>query len=137
MPAQSRRRKSMTPQVADYKELIERLTPEATLTLYGMNWKIYEDILEMVGEAPALRISYNEGVIQIMTISFEHEFCSACIEQLMGLVRTVMRTKILFFGRATMKSQTKLKGAEPDACYYVQRAAALGNKFRLNIETDP
>jgi hypothetical protein len=90
------RRKRMTPQVADYKELIERLTPEATLTLHGMSWKTYEDILEMVGEAPALRISYNEGVIQIMTVSFEHEFCSACIEQLIGLVRTILRIKILF-----------------------------------------
>jgi Uma2 family endonuclease len=127
----------MTPQATDYKELIERLTPGATLTLYGMSWETYEDILAMLGEAPPLRISYNEGVIQIMTISFEHEFCAACIEQLMGLVRSVLRIKILFFGRATMKSQAKLKGAEPDACYYVQHAAALGNRFRLSLETDP
>lgn len=127
----------MTPQTAAYQELIERLTPEATLILHGMNWQTYEDILEMVGEAPPLRISYNEGVIQIMSISFEHEFCSACIEQLLGLVRIILRIKILSFGRATLKSQAKLKGAEPDACYYVQSAAALGNRFRLSLETDP
>ena len=127
----------MTPQVADYKELIERLTPEATLSLYGMSWETYEDILEMVGEAPPLRISYNEGVIQIMAISHEHDFFAACLEQMMGLIRSVLRTRILAFGGPTMKRQTKLKGVEPDASFYVQSAAALGNKFRLDLEIDP
>jgi hypothetical protein len=45
----------MTPQTATYTELIERLTPEATLTLHGITWDTYEELLE----APALRISYN------------------------------------------------------------------------------
>ena len=125
------------PQTATYTELIERLTPEATLTLRGVSWETYEDLLEALGEAPALRISYDEGVVQIMTISFEHEFFAECINHFVGLVRTVMRIKIISFGRATMKKQEKLKGAEPDACYYVKSAAALGNKFRLDLQTDP
>jgi hypothetical protein len=64
----------MPPKTATYTELIERLTPEATLTLYGISWETYEDLLEAVGEAPALRISYNERVMHIITTSFEHEF---------------------------------------------------------------
>jgi Uma2 family endonuclease len=128
---------SMTPQTAAYQELIEHLTPDATLTLHGMNWQTYEDILEMVGEAPPLRISYNEGVIQIMSISFEHEFISQCLSDLLTLLKVVSHIKMVAFGRATLKSQAKLKGAEPDACYYVQSAVALGNRFRLSLETDP
>lgn len=127
----------MTPQAADYKELIERLTPGALLTLPGMSWETYEDILEMVGEAPPLRISYNEGAIQIMAISHEHDFFAACLEQMMGAIRSVRRTRILIFGGPTLKRQTKLKGVEPDASFYVQSAAALGNKFRLDLEIDP
>lgn len=127
----------MTTQTVAYKELIERLTPEVTLTLYGISWETYEDLLEAVGETPALRISYNEGVVQIMTISFEHEFFAECISQLVGLVRSVLRIKILFFGRATMKKQEKLKGAEPDACFYVKSAAAIGNKIRIDLNSDP
>jgi len=127
----------MTTQTVAYKELIERLTPEVTLTLYGVSWETYEDLLEAVGESPALRISYNEGVVQIMTISFEHEFFAECISQLVGLVRSVLRIKILFFGRATMKKQEKLKGAEPDACFYVESAAAIGNKIRIDLNSDP
>jgi len=127
----------MTTQTVAYKELIERLTPEITLTLYDISWETYEDLLEAVGEAPALRISYNEGVVQIMTISFEHEFFAECISQLVGLVRSALRIKILFFGRATMKKQEKLKGAEPDACFYVKSAVAIGNKIRIDLNSDP
>jgi Uma2 family endonuclease len=127
----------MSTQTATYTELIERLTPEVTLTLHGISWETYEDLLEAVGEAPALRISYNEGVVQIMTTSFEHEFFAECINHLVGLVRAVMRIKILSFGRATMKKQEKLKGAEPDACFYVKSAAAIGNKIHLDLSADP
>lgn len=127
----------MTTQTATYTELIERLTPEATLTLRGIGWETYEELLEAVGEAPPLRISYSDGVLQIMTVSFEHEYFSECLDHLMAVVRLVLGVKILAFGRATMKRQQKLKGAEPDACFYVTNANALGSRFRLDLDTDP
>ncbi len=127
----------MTTQTATYTELIEHLTPEATLTLRGVSWETYEDLLEAVGEAPALRISYDEGVMQIMTISFEHEFFAECISRLVDRLSSIRRIKIIFFGRATMKKQQKLKGAEPDACFYVKNAARIGNKIRIDLNNDP
>jgi Uma2 family endonuclease len=127
----------MPTQTATYTDLIGRLTPEATLTLHGVSWQTYEDLLEAVGEAPPLRISYNEGVMQVMTISYEHEFFAECLNHLVGLVRTVKRIKIISFGRATMKIQEKMKGAEPDASFYIKSAAALGNKYRLDLAIDP
>jgi Uma2 family endonuclease len=127
----------MTTQTANYTELIERLTPEVTLTLHGISWETYEELLAAVGEAPSLRVSYNEGVMQIMTVSFEHEYFSEFLNHLVGRLSTVLRQKILFFGRATMKKQKKLKGSEPDACFYVQSAAIIGNKFRLDLSVDP
>jgi len=127
----------MTPQTASYTELIERMTPETTLTLRGVSWETYEDLLEAVGEAPALRISYNEGVLQIMTVSFEHEYFAEVIARLVDRLSMVLDLRILFFGRATMKKQKKLKGSEPDACFYVQSSAKIGNRFRLDLNTDP
>ncbi len=127
----------MTPQTASYTELIERMTPETTLTLRGVSWETYEDLLEAVGEAPALRISYNEGVLQIMTVSFEHEYFAEVIARLVDRLSMVLDLRILFFGRATMKKQKKLKGSEPDACFYVQSASVIGSRFRLDLNTDP
>lgn len=36
-----------------------------------------------------------------------------------------------------MKKQEKLKGAEPDACFYVKSAAKIGNRIRIDLKTDP
>jgi hypothetical protein len=72
----------MTTQTATYTELIERLTYEATLTLRGISWESYEDLLEAVGEYPAPRINDDEGVVQIMTSPFEHQFFAERISQL-------------------------------------------------------
>lgn len=127
----------MTTQMATYTELIERLTPEVTLTLHGINWETYEELLAAVGEAPALRVSYDDGVMQIMSVSFEHEYFAEFLNHLAGRLSAVLRLKILFFGRAAMKKQKKLKGAEPDACFYVRSAAIIGNKFRLDLSVDP
>ncbi|HEU4390001.1 MAG TPA: hypothetical protein VFV34_19525 [Blastocatellia bacterium] len=50
-------------------DLIEKLPSACTLTLSGVNWDDYEALLEAVGERTALRISYNEGTLQIITLS--------------------------------------------------------------------
>jgi Uma2 family endonuclease len=47
------------------------------------------------------------------------------------------RIKVLFYGSATLKKQSEQKGAEPDACFYVQTADLVGTKEEIDFETDP
>ena len=48
--------------------------PEDTVvTFHGVRWEEYEELLEQVGEAAGLRISYDDGTLQVMTLSSEHE----------------------------------------------------------------
>ena len=44
---------------------------------------------------------------------------------------------ILAFGSATMRKPKRRAGLEPDACFYVQTAALIGNKIQLDFGTDP
>ena len=57
--------------------------------------------------------------MQVMTVSFEHEYFAEFLARLVDRVGMALCQKMLFFGRATMKKQKKFKGAEPDACFYV------------------
>ena len=41
------------------------------------------------------------------------------------------------FGSTTFKQTRLLKGAEPDACFYVQRASSVIRKRNLDLATDP
>ena len=72
-----------------------------------------------------------------MTISFKHEYYAHIIEQMIGRISSVLRVKVFFFGSATLKRQKWLKGAEPDACFYVQSTNIIGNKINLDLRVDP
>ena len=118
-------------------EAIDRLPSDAVLIQHGVSWDEYEELLEAVGEASGLRISYNEGALQVLALSQQHEVYSTLIERIVDRVGSYLRIKALFYGSSTMRRQSKMKGAEPDACFYVQHAELVGKKTRFDFEVDP
>jgi Uma2 family endonuclease len=118
-------------------EMIERMPADSVLTQHGISWDEYEELLEAVGEASGLRISYDEGRLQIMTLSHRHERYSTLIERIVDRVSGFLRIKVLFYGSATMKKARKQKGVEPDACFYVQNATLVGTKDEIDFNVDP
>jgi Uma2 family endonuclease len=127
----------MSVETANYREVIERLPTDSTLILRGISWDDYEELLAAVGEAPGLRISYDQGTMQIMTPSSEHESYVRLIERLVDRLSSKLRIKVLSFGSATMKHSRWRKGSEPDACFYVQSASRIGNRVLLDFTNDP
>ncbi|HEV7472644.1 MAG TPA: Uma2 family endonuclease [Pyrinomonadaceae bacterium] len=118
-------------------EMIERMPPDSVLTQHGVSWDDYEELLESVSEASGLRISYADGTLQIMTVSFKHEKFVRTIERMVDLVSLRLRIKVLFYGSATMKQRHDKKAAEPDACFYVEKAELVGTKDEFDLTTDP
>ena len=127
----------MSTVTTSWLEAVEKLPADSLLTLHHVAWHEYEDLLEQVGEASGLRISYDNGTLQVMTLSPEHENYARFFEGLMTLIRIRLRINIRSFGSTTMKTQQRAKGTEPDACFYVQSAAAIGNRAQLDFTTDP
>ena len=121
----------------DYCALIARLPADSTLILHYVSWDEYEELLKAVGEAPSLRMSYAQGVLQIMLLSTRHEKYARLIEALVMLLSMRRRIKVLSFGSATIKKQAQEKAAEPDACFYVQNASRIGSKEELDFSSDP
>jgi hypothetical protein len=50
------------------------LTPTtgSHLVLYDISWEIYEQLLELFAEHPALRMTYHKGTLELMTPLPEH-----------------------------------------------------------------
>ena len=118
-------------------EMIDRMPADSVLIQHGVSWDDYEELLEAVGESSSLRISYDEGTLQAMSPSSKHENCAILIERLVDLLSIRRRIKVLFYGSTTIKKQREHKGAEPDACFYVQTADAVGTKEQIDFNTDP
>jgi len=127
----------MSTQTLNLHEIIEHLPIDSRLIRYGISWEDYEALLNQVGEARGLRISYDDGTLQIMTSSSAHENYAWFIGSLVGAIGLRLRINIRFFGSTTMKQRKSAKGAEPDACFYVQSAGLIGNRMQLDFATDP
>jgi Uma2 family endonuclease len=102
-----------------------------------VSWEEYEELLEQVGEASWLRISYDEGTLSIMAVSSKHEIYMRFLENLMTALRLRLRINTISSGSATMRKRKKRKGKEPDAGFYVQTAAVIRKRLDLDFEVDP
>lgn len=121
----------------NYYDAISELSGGETATFHGVTWDEYEELLEQVGEASSLRISYNDGTLKVMSLSPEHEKHVRFIESMVSALRLGLRINILFFGSMTMRKRKKSKGNEPDACFYVQTAPTIGARLDLDFAVDP
>ncbi len=127
----------MLAEAINYAEIISQLPADSFLIRENVSWEEYEDLLAQVGEATWMRIAYDDGTLEIMTVGPKHEKYATFIEGLVGVIRLRLRMNIVFFGSSTMRKEKKRKGIEPDACFYVQTAEALGNRMDLDFEKDP
>lgn len=127
----------MSTQISSYYEIVSQVPADTVITFHNVSWEAYEELLEQASEASGLRISYDDGTLQIVALSSEHEKYAWFIGRLVSALSLRLRINILFFGSATMKKRKQRKGNEPDACFYVQTATTIGNRMHLDFETDP
>jgi Uma2 family endonuclease len=127
----------MTTATQSYYEIATQMPPCATRTFHNVSWEEYEELIERLGQAAGLRISFDEGILKIMTLSPEHERYVRFFEGMITVIRLRLRLNMLSFGSATMRQKKNKKGNEPDACFYVQTASVIGNRVDIDFSTDP
>lgn len=127
----------MSTQTLSPYAFVSELPAATEITFHNVSWEEYEELLEEVGEASGLRISYDEGTLNVMTLSAKHEYYERFLEKMLGFVSVRLGINMRSFGSATMRKKKKHKGNEPDLCFYVQTAGAIGNRMDLDFENDP
>ena len=122
---------------AVYVEAIDHLPPGSILVVPNVSWEQYEDLLTDIGDRPGVRVSYNEGRLQVMSPSDEHEDCKNFILRLAQTLSEELGLPLETRGSATWKRRTLRKGVEPDTCFYVANAHRVIGRRRIDLEVDP
>lgn len=103
-------------------ELTRLVTPalaEPRIPLHGVTWEQYEAMVTAVGSRPRLRMTYLEGLLEIMTISAEHEMLKKMIARLIEVYALEKDIDLFSCGSATYRSAAAARGLEPDESYCV------------------
>jgi Uma2 family endonuclease len=105
--------------------------------LSNVSWQTFEQLLKELGDKRATRLAYNEGLLEIMSPLGPHENSNRFIDDLIRAIADELNRNLKKFGSLTLKREKKLKGAEPDSCYYLQNEPLVRSKQEIDLDNDP
>jgi Uma2 family endonuclease len=100
---------------ADLAQLAHSAEPR--IPLPNITWEQYETLIATVGDRPRLRMSYLDGMLEIMTISPEHEMIKKMIARLLEIYALEADIPLYSYGSATFRRRAAAKGLEADESY--------------------
>lgn len=127
----------MSTETVDYLDAIAHLPAGAILRLPSVSWEEYEALLSDLTEWPGMRVSYDDGKVEIMSPSPEHEEYKEFVLRLVQVLSDESGITLETRGSATYRQKRLMKGAEPDTCFYVQNASRIIGKRTIDLEVDP
>ena len=106
------------------------------ISLDAVSWSQYERIGRLFQDRP-LRITYDNGRLEIMTTSATHERHSRKIALLILVLVEELGLQMAGFGSMTFKQKSAKRGLEPDECFWIQNATAVRSKNEIDLVKDP
>jgi Uma2 family endonuclease len=82
-------------------------------------WLEYEALLAMRGDSAVPRITYLEGVLELMSPSRNHEQDKKLLARLVEAYAEELAIDLFGIGSWTLKREEADRGAEPDECYSI------------------
>jgi Uma2 family endonuclease len=111
--------------------------PGQRVQLQEVNWQEFEAILDELGDKRACRIAYSDEVLEIRMPLSKHEKTKVLIGDMVKILLEELDIDNECFGSSTFKRQDMAKGIEPDDCFYIENAAQMIGKDRLDLTIDP
>ncbi len=101
-----------------------------------ISWRDYERIGRVFRDRP-VRVNYDHGRLEIMTLSAKQESFKHLLGQMIVLLALESGINFRGFGSMTFKRRLKKRGLEPDECYWIQNESAVRGTDRIDLETMP
>jgi Uma2 family endonuclease len=111
---------------------------EKRVTLRGLTWQAYQQILQALPQSRAARLTYDRGVLEIAMPLEEHEYASELIGLFIRVLVGEMGLKLKSLRSTTLDREDLDRGSEPDCAYYIQNQPRVaGRKIDLAIDPPP
>jgi Uma2 family endonuclease len=107
------------------------------LLIKDISWSTYKNILAEIGENRSDRVSYSQGMLEIMTPLPEHEVAKVIIGDFVKALLEELDMEFWSLGSTTFDNENMDAGVEPDDCFYIQNEAVVRSKNRIDLTIDP
>ena len=106
-------------ELIDNPEFAEIDDPEERFTTSEVSWQQYEAVLAKLEDDSHDRVTYLDGVLEIVSPSLRHEKLKKRLATLIEFYLIRKRIKHTPMGSPRVKKQLKKVGVEPDECYSI------------------
>lgn len=100
------------------------------------DWQTYERFLAAIGDR-GLRCTYDRGRLEIMAPMRIHEREKRFLGRIVETTTYELDMPLISCGSMTIRREDLRRGFEPDECYYIARAAQVGENRELDFTHDP
>jgi Uma2 family endonuclease len=109
---------------------------EDRILLSDISWEFYVRFCEEIGERP-IRLSYSEGMLEIMVTHSPHEFYKTMLAKLIEMIILEHNIPVRSGGSMTFQREDLEKGFEPDECWWIEHEASVRRKKKFDFQRDP
>ncbi|MBK1986264.1 Uma2 family endonuclease [Sphaerospermopsis aphanizomenoides BCCUSP55] len=101
----------------ELSEILQAQDPEERQIITGVSWESYEALLNDLGDSLEYRVTYLDGVIELMSPNRRHEKRKTVTGSLLEIYFQEKRIPYFPLGSTTFRKQANKGGVEPDESY--------------------
>jgi Uma2 family endonuclease len=114
-----------------------RVEADDCVVLDCVSWETYERLLSDDEERRVPRMTYDRGVLELVTPSKPHEVDAAAITRIVDIVTAVLGIPIQSTASTTYRRHDLERGFEPDASFYIQNEPRVRDRREVDLTVDP
>ena len=112
------------------------IVSEQRVTLRGITWQGYQDILRALPESRSSHLVFDNGILEISVPSQLHEEMSELIGLFIRILVVELGLRLKSLRSTTLNREDLNRGAEPDNTYYIQNYSKIIGKI-IDLAQDP
>jgi Uma2 family endonuclease len=102
-----------------------------------VDWRTYSRLLRVFAERPAIRLTYDRGLLEIMSPLPEHETDTRFLGRFVIALTEELGLPIKEGGSMMMRRRRRQRGLEPDGCFWINNEPAVRGKRHIDLRVDP
>jgi Uma2 family endonuclease len=107
------------------------------LVIHDADWAAYSRLLRVFAERPSYRLTFDRGVLEIMTPLPLHEREAYLLGRFIDVITEEKDVAVVAGRSATFRRRSHRRGLEPDNSYWIANAARVVGLRRIDLRRDP
>ncbi|MEQ9236920.1 Uma2 family endonuclease [Coleofasciculus sp. E2-BRE-01] len=107
------------------------------VVLPNISWQTYQSLIRDFEQEPAIRLTYDRGMLEIRMPLDPHETYKKLLGRLVEAATEELDIEIRSLGSRTCDRADLARGLEPDQCYYIQNEALVRGVAQIDLNQFP